>query len=173
MAECSESTGTISAPFSFALLHHDLARADQGLLVGKGDALFLVDGGEGGPEADRAGDRRHHAVGLPERRGLHETADAAADADIGIGHGDFELPGRFFVIDGDKVRLELPGLLLQKVDLPLGGQGRDAQAQMLRRGERLPPDGAGAAQHGDGVNHVFKPSLSQISEYAKGKTSLL
>ena len=55
----------------FGTLHHDLARADQGLFIGKGDALTLVDGGKGGFEADGTGNGGDHTVGLGIRCGLH------------------------------------------------------------------------------------------------------
>ena len=137
--------------------HDDLARADKGLLVGKGDALSPVDGGEGGFEADGAGDRGHDAVGLRECRGLDQALHAGAHADIRVGHGDFKLLRRVLVVHGDEGGFELSGLLLEQVDLSLGGQGRDAHADVLGRGEGLPADGAGAAQDGNGFDHVVFP----------------
>ncbi len=140
--------------------HDEIARADKRLLVGKGDALFRVDGGKRRPEPHRAGDRRHHAVALPERRGLDQSLHAGTHADVRIGHGDFELLCRVFVIDRDEGGLELSRLLLQQVDFPVRSQCRDTDAGMLGHRGGLPPDGAGAAENGNALDHISILCLS-------------
>ncbi len=138
--------------------HDHVAGADQGLLVGQGDALFRVNGRQRRLQAHRAGHRRHDAVRLRQRGRLDQAAHAGAHADIRIGHGDLEGLGRLLVIDRHKGRMKLPRLLLQQIDLPVGGQGRDPDAGVLRHGGGLPADGAGAAENGNGSDHNSIPS---------------
>ena len=74
--------------------------------------------------------------------------------DVGVGHGELEALRRLLVVHGDKGGVKTPRLLLEKIDLPLRGQRGDAHADMLGRGQGLPADGAGAAQDGNGFDHV-------------------
>ena len=70
MAECSESTGMISAPTARRLRHDQLAGADQRLLVGEADALALPDGRRAwaaGPPCPPPPSRRCPPAGAPPR----------------------------------------------------------------------------------------------------------
>ena len=60
-----------AAPRGF--LHDKLARADERLLVGEGDALSLADGRKRRPQADHAGHGSHDGVGSGQRRRLEQT----------------------------------------------------------------------------------------------------
>ena len=60
-----------AAPRGF--LHDKLARADERLLVGEGDAFPFADGRKRRPQADHAGDRGHDGVGSGQRRRLEQT----------------------------------------------------------------------------------------------------
>ena len=68
----------------FCLLHDKLARADQGFLVGKGNALFLPDGGKRGLEPDHAGHCRDDSVCLGKTCRGHETLKSQHDCYIHI-----------------------------------------------------------------------------------------
>ena len=75
MAECSESTGMISAGCARRGLH-ELPGADHGLFVGKGDALFLADGRERRPQGGKAAHRCDDGIGLRQRRSLTQRLAA-------------------------------------------------------------------------------------------------
>ena len=87
---------------------------------------------------------------LRERGGLQQTLHAGDHADVRVGHGDSELLGGVLVPDRHKGGGGSRPCCLQQVDLPVGGQGRDPDAGVLRHGGGLPADGAGAAQNGNG-----------------------
>ena len=66
MAQCSESTGhDLARPRA---LLHQRAADDERLLVGEGQRGAGVEGGQGGAEADGAGDAVEHDVARPSRR---------------------------------------------------------------------------------------------------------
>ena len=135
--------------------HDDIAGADQGLLVGQGDALFPVDGGQSGLQAHRAGHGRDHTVCLLHGGGPDQALHAGANLDVRVGHGDPELSGSLLIVYRHKLGVQPPGLLLQQVDLPVGGESHHRHTDMLRHGDGLPADGAGAAQNGNGFYHTI------------------
>ena len=135
--------------------HDDVPGADQGLLVGQGDALFPVDGGQSGSQPHRAGHGGNHAVRLLHGGGLNQALHTGAHPDVCVGHGDFELLGGLFIVHRYKFGVQPPGLLLQHIDLPVGGEGHNGHTDMLRHGDGLPADGAGAAQDGNGFYHII------------------
>ena len=53
--------------------HHQFPCADEGLLVGKADALFRPDGGEGGLQTDHANHGGDDAVGIRHGCRFHQT----------------------------------------------------------------------------------------------------
>ena len=135
--------------------HDDVPGTDQGLLVGQGNALFPVDGGQGGLQAHRAGYGGDHAVRLLHGGGPDQALHAGAHLNVRVGHGDFELLGGLLIVYRHEPGVQPPGLLLQQVDLPVGGESRHRHTDMLRHGNGLPADGAGAAQNGNGFYHTI------------------
>ena len=135
--------------------HDDVPGADQGLLVGKGNALSLVDGGQGGLQAHRAGYGGDHAVRLLHGGGLNQPLHAGAHLDVRVGHGDPEGLGGLFIVYRHELGVQPSGLLLQHIDLPIGGKGHHRHTDMLRHGDGLPADGAGTAQNGNGFYHTI------------------
>ena len=55
---------------------HELPGADHGLFVGKGNALFLVDGRERRPQGGKAAHRCDDSIGLRQRRSLTQRLAA-------------------------------------------------------------------------------------------------
>ena len=127
--------------------HNDVPCADQGLLIGQGDALLGIDGGQGGLQAHRAGHGGDHAVRLLHGSSPDQPLNAGAHLNIRVGHGDLELPGGLLIVYRHELGVQSPGLLLQHVDLPVGGEGHNGHADMLRHGNGLAADRAGAAQN--------------------------
>ena len=89
MAECSESTGMISAPDSRAAACMSSPGADHRLFIGKGDALFFADGRQRGPQRGKAAHGHDDRIGLRQSRRLAQRLRARKHPYIHIRQTDF------------------------------------------------------------------------------------
>ena len=146
MAECSESTGTISAPAAAASRITSSPRADERLLIGKGNALFRPDGRERRPQAEHSDNSRHN--------GVRQRVLCRGDEAVHTGANFNFLPcqrltqalrGLLRAHHG-KLRPEAAALLGHALHILPGSQRSDAHRQLLNDLERLPPDGAGRTE---------------------------
>ena len=133
--------------------HHQLAGADQRLLVGQRDALALFDGRQRGLQPHAAHDGGDHRVRLGHGGGSQKAFLPCHDLYSGAPEPLFQLQRRIFVIQHRKARHELPRLPLQQVDLRVGGQCRHGYSLLPDHLQGLPSDGAGSAQQGNGFRH--------------------
>ena len=138
------------------LRHHQLARADERLLVRQRDALFLRDGRERRLQADAAHHGGHDRVCLRQLCRLKQAFRPLRDAHLRqIPQPLAQHARRLAVIQHRQLRAELAHLLLEQVDLPVRGQRRDAEPQLACDLQRLAADGAGRAQKRNYFCHVF------------------
>ena len=144
-------------PPALRLGHDQLPGADQGLLIGQGDAFFLPDGGQGGLQAHAAHNGGDHGVGLGQLGRQQQTLRPLRHPDIRIRQPQAQLTGGVPVIQHRQLGVKLPGLPLQQVHLAVGGKGRHGKAQLTGHLEGLAADGAGGAQQRDGFCHGRPP----------------
>ena len=155
--------------------HDQLPGADQGLLIGQGDAFFLPDGGQGGLQAHAAHNGGDHGVGLGQLSRQQQALRPRLHPDVRVRQAQAQLPGGVPVVQHRQGGVKLPCLLLQQVHLAVGGQGRHGKAQLPGHLQGLAADGAGGAQQGNGFCHVaillmpFMPPTPAAGRTAPGR----
>ena len=168
MAQCSESTGTISAPGVRRARRTTGAPAMIDSLLARASV--------------RPASRAAKVTVRPAKPTTPLTATSASVAMCGepvgprdhlgaLWHPAGELDGERGVADGHHVGPEPVGLLGQEVHRPVGSEGHDREA--LGGGlddlDRLGPDGAGGADQADrGGSHL--PSLPDIHPIWRART---
>ena len=125
------------------LLHHQLAAAYQGLLVGQGDALALPDGGHGGPQTHHTHHSGEHRVCAGQGGGLHQAVHPRQHLYRGVSQAHLQVGGGLLVHEHRQLRVIAPGLLLQPVHAGVGRDGSHLHAAGVDNVQGLPPDGAG------------------------------
>ena len=126
-------------------LHHQLSGADQGFLVGQGDALALPDGGQGGLKTHHTHHGGDHRIDSRQGRRRGEGGNTAVDTGVCVRQADLQVPGRRLVGHDDLSGPEFPGLFLRQGHAVVGGDGSHRQPQLFRHVQGLPPNGAGGA----------------------------
>ena len=134
-------------------VHHQLTGAHQRFLIGQRDAFAFLNCRQCGTQPHAAHHGSHHRVRLGHSGGSQQALLPCHDLNAGPPQPFFQRQRRIFVIQYRKARHILPRLLLQQVYLCIGGQRRHAEAQLPGHLQRLPPDGAGSPQQGDGFRH--------------------
>ena len=130
-------------PVCIRRVHHQLAGADQRLLIGQGDALLLPDGGQGGLQPHHTHHGGDHRVRLGADGGLQQGLRPAQNADVRVRQAHRQVLCRRLVCQHRQPRAEFSRLGLQPLRVGIGGEGGHPQPQLLRHVQRLPPDGAG------------------------------
>ena len=138
-------------------LHHQLPGADQGLLVGQGDAPAQGDGGQGGLQANGPHQTGDHGVGLRRGGGPAQALPTGEHLCVQVAYPPAQRIRCVFIIKHSKARAKLPHLLFHDIHISSGGQSRRGKAQLPGRLEGLCADGAGGAQHGDDLAHSSIP----------------
>ena len=126
-------------------LHHKLARADHGLLVGKSNALAALQGGKRGAQSHHADHGGDHRVGLLQGCGGEQAFLPPQDLRAGLREQTAQRLCGFLGCHADQAGAELRDLLSHSFDAAARGQSRDADRQMAHNVECLTPDGAGRA----------------------------
>ena len=150
--------------------HHQLPGADQGLLVGKGDALALPDGGQGGLQPHHAHDGGEDGVGLGQRGRRQQPLLPREDLRLRVRQADAELRRRLFVRQNGQVGMKLPHLPLHPLHAGVGRQGCHAQPQLPDHVQGLAADGAGGTQYRNGIRHSLVPIPEIIPAAPPGGT---
>ena len=131
---------------AFRRVHHKLTRADERFLVGKRDALFLLNGGKRRLEADHAHHGGHDRVGVLRRGGGQKSLHAGEDLDLRIRKARAKLARRVLIIKHGKARAKFPRLLFDEVNAFIRRQRSDGKPQLARHLKRLAADGAGRTE---------------------------
>ena len=142
--------------------HDQLTGADQRLLIGQGDAFPLPDGGQRRRKTHAAHDGGDKGIRLLRSGGGQKSLLPCQHLNVHVGQALTQHTGGIRVIHRRKARPELPRLLLQKVDIRMGGQCRHGKAQLPGHLQCLPSDRAGRSQKGDGFRHSMY-SLNTMS----------
>ena len=147
------------------LSHHQLPGADQSLLVGKANALFRPDGGEGGLQTDHANHGGDNAVGFLQRRRFHQTRLTEVYPDRQTFYSFRQRLSGFLRCHDGELRGKLPALLRHPLHVGSGGERRYPDAgQTADNVQALPADGAGGAENTDTLHH--RPLLTPPWEAA-------
>ena len=146
-----------------AMLFHRLGdqvpAGDKALLVGQGQVVAALDGGQGGPQSGNA----HHAVQhhvrplhggqLPQALGAAQQQRRAGTA----GQGGVQLLGGRRVGDADGAGMEFFDLRKQQVHMAVGRQAEYLKPLGPNHVQALGADGAGGPQQGDLLCHRAAP----------------
>ena len=130
----------------FRRVHYKLARADERFLVGKRDALFLLDCRERRLESDHAHHGGDDRVSVVRRGRCQKALHAGKHFDLRIGQARAELTRRILVIKHGKTRAKFPRLLFDEVNAFIRRQRSDGKPQLARHLKRLAADGAGGTE---------------------------
>ena len=133
--------------------HHQLSGAHQRLLVGQGDAPPKADGRQRRLQSYAAYHGGHHRVSLLRLCRRQKALRPRQHLDIRIAQTLPQLLRRGGVIKHRKARAELPRLRFYQLHTAVGRQRGHPQLQFPGHGQRLPPDGPGASQQGNGFCH--------------------
>ena len=134
-------------------LHDQRARADQRLLIGKGDSFLFPDGSERRLKADGTGNCGDDTVATRKSCCFCQALHPGNDTDVQIGNCGPKSLRSFFIINRNQLGVKSANLLFQQIRLPVGCQCCDTDACMLCHGKRLPADGAGTSEYRQGLNH--------------------
>ena len=126
--------------------HDELARADERFLVGKRDALFLLDRRERRLEADHAHYSGDDHVSVVRHGRGQKALHAREHLGVCVGKPRAELICRVLVIKHGKTRAKFPRLLFNEVNALIRRQRSDGKPQLARHLDRLAADGAGGTE---------------------------
>ena len=107
--------------------HEEFAGRDEAFLVGKGDIGAAAGSRQCRREAGRADDRRHHPVRW-HGGGLDQGIPAGANSDAGANKRVLQLLIAILIGRDGKSRAAGFGLLRQKVDIVVAGDGGDVES---------------------------------------------
>ena len=126
--------------------HDELARADERFLVGKRDALFLLDRRERRLESDHSHHGGDDRVGVVRRGRGQKALHAGEHLGVCVGKPRAQLTRRILVIKHGKTRAKFPRLLFDEVNAFIRRQRSDGKPQLARHLKRLAADGASGAE---------------------------
>ena len=127
-------------------VHDELTRADEGFLIRKRDALFLLDRCECRLESDHAHHSGDDRVGVVRRGRSQKALHAGEHLGVCVGKPRAELARRILVIKHGKTRAKFPRLLFNEVNAFIRRQRNDRKPQLARHLKRLAADRAGGTE---------------------------
>ena len=150
--------------------HDQRAGTDQGLLVGQGDPLAGVDGGQGGGQTGDAHQGRDRRVCLGQPGGGQHPLLPGQHLDVRVCQPGRQSSGSGGVRGRCQEGMEGTGLLFQQVDVVMGRQGQHPVAAGCGHLQGLGADGPGRAQNGQ-VSHAPPPLLKAGSQWMSSSTT--
>ena len=138
-------------------LHDKPSRANERFFIGKRNALFLCNGRKRRPQAEHPDDRRNDGVRLLVLRCGKQPLHAGENAELLRSQRIAQRLGGLGRCHNGKLGPEFPALLRHQLDVAARGQCRDLDWKLLDNLKRLPPDGAGGTENGNGLCHITLP----------------
>ena len=151
----------------FRLRHDQLSGADQGLLIGKADALARPDGGKGRLQPYHAHHGGDDAVRFRQRGRFQQTLLPPVYPDGKVFNPGLQLFCCFLRSHDRKGRPESAALLGHSLHTGSRGKRRHPQSgQAADNIQALPSDGAGGAENTDTFDHIRLLTSSPEAEAA-------